>query len=80
MDTTPSSSDMLTTTEDRIAWVLAHPGMSRWLKDALRTALDRDPVAVLSDLEMLNTLLRPRSEAQIKGLLTAYERPVPHKN
>lgn len=55
-------------TEERmIAWVLAHPGMSGWLKRGLRTALRRDPIAVLNDLEMLNALLRPRAQAQAQG-------------
>jgi len=57
----------LTEAEDRIGWVLAHPGMSGWLKDSLRTAVDRDPVEVLNDLEMLNVLLRAKSYAHIEA-------------
>lgn len=57
------SGDALTNAEQRIAWVLAHSGMSVWLKDTLRTALDSDPVQVLSDLEMLKLLLAARADA-----------------
>ena len=28
--------------EDRIDWVLAHPGMSDWVKEAFLAARDRD--------------------------------------
>lgn len=51
--------------EERIQWVLDHPGMSDWVKGALRTALDCNPVDVLNDLEILNNLLRLRAEALI---------------
>ena len=51
----------LTTVDEQVAFVLAHPGMSRWLKQAVRDALDRDPVSVLNDLEILVHLLRRRS-------------------
>lgn len=43
--------------EDRIDWVLSHPGISTWVKTALRAARERDPIAVLNDLEMLCALL-----------------------
>lgn len=51
--------------EARIDWVLSHPGMSEWLKQAVRDARDRDPLDLLDDLEMLDQLLRRRAEAQI---------------
>ncbi len=47
--------------EEQIAFVLAHPGMSAWLKNALGDALSRDPICVLNDLEILNQILRNRS-------------------
>ena len=47
----------------RIAWVLAHPGTSPWLRAALAGSLDEDPVAVANDVEMLRHLLLPRSTA-----------------
>ena len=59
------SDDDLRRAEERIAWVLASPGMSPWLKDALRTARARDPVALLNDLEIMCLLLRARSQAII---------------
>lgn len=51
-----------------IAFILEHPGMSDWLKTALQEALPRDPIAVLNDLEILNLVLRKRSEALIAGM------------
>ncbi|MGN8001031.1 hypothetical protein [Sphingomonas sp. 22176] len=47
----------------RIAWVLAHPGTSRWLRTALQAALVEDPMAIANDVEMLRHLLLPRSTA-----------------
>ena len=52
--------------EDRIDWVLAHPRMSDWLKQSLRSARDREPVDVLNDLELLQNLLGDRSRIQIQ--------------
>lgn len=52
--------------EDQIDWVLAHPAMSDWLKQSLRSARDREPVDVLNDLEMLQNLLGQRSRIQIQ--------------
>jgi len=53
--------------EQRITWVLSHPGMSDWLKDALRAARDQEPIEVLNDVEILYLLLRQRSRALIDG-------------
>lgn len=44
-----------------VDFILNHPDMSPWLKDALTTAMDRDPSAVLNDLEMLNFVFRSRA-------------------
>ena len=49
----------------RIAWALDHPGISDWLKAALRTANDLDPVAVENDVEMLRFLITGRATAEI---------------
>jgi len=43
---------------DKILQVLADPSTSYWLRDALKTALSRDPVDALRDAEMLVGLLR----------------------
>ncbi len=51
----------LATIDAQIAWVLAHPDMSDWLKDALRSALVLNPIAVVNDLEVLRQLLLPRA-------------------
>ncbi|MBL0935391.1 MAG: hypothetical protein IBJ07_11660 [Rhizobiaceae bacterium] len=46
------------TNDERIAWVLAHPRMSPWLKAALEGARQCHPIEVRNDLEILNLLLR----------------------
>jgi serine/threonine protein kinase len=56
--------------ERRIAWILAHPGISERLKDALSKALDRDPIDVANDVELLIHLLRPWTTARIDQLLS----------
>lgn len=55
--------------EERIAFVLAHPGFSPWLKEVIRSALTRDPLAVLNDLETLNQVLRPKCEFEAAACL-----------
>lgn len=47
--------------------------MSPWLKDALRTALDRDPIDILNELEMLRVLLTPRTDAMVRRRLGVFE-------
>jgi hypothetical protein len=49
--------------ERRIAWVLAHPDTSPWLRAALQRALAEEPVAIVNDVEMLRHLLLPRGTA-----------------
>lgn len=53
METEHLMEASLQTAEDQIDWVLAHAGMSDWLKHSLRSARDREPVEVLNDLELL---------------------------
>ena len=48
--------------DDQIAFVLGNPRMSAWLQVALREALLLDPIDVLGELEILNHILRQRSE------------------
>jgi hypothetical protein len=43
--------------------VLTDPTASRWLKDSLRSALDRDAVDAVNDAEVLTQILRNRLEA-----------------
>ena len=62
---------MLAIAEARIAWVLDHPAMSDWLKQALRAAEGLDPTALQNDLEMLRHLITPRSQAQIEISMTS---------
>lgn len=40
--------------------ILADPSVSFWLKDALRSALDRDPVDAWKDTDLLTVILRER--------------------
>jgi len=58
--------DALKTNDQRIAWILAHPRTSPWLKDALRGARERDPVEVLNELEILTLLLRTDCEGRMR--------------
>lgn len=51
------------TIDERIAWVLENPGMSVWLKSALKSALVQDPVTLSNDLEILTHLIGPRVNA-----------------
>lgn len=50
--------NQLASVDQRIQWVLSHPDMSAWLKASLASARQREPVAVLNDLEILDCLLR----------------------
>lgn len=61
--TRPEPEVEIAAIERRIAWVLAHPGTSPWLRAALETALAQDPLGVANDVEMLRHLLLPRSTA-----------------
>ena len=51
--------------ERRIHRALAHPAFSDWLKSALRSALECEPLRLANDLELLGHLLRPWSEARL---------------
>lgn len=44
----------------QISFVLQHPGMSSWLKESLRAALEHDPVSLLNDIEILTLIIRQR--------------------
>lgn len=46
-----------------IAAVLAAPTTSTWLREALATALDRDPCDAAADAEHLAALLGARADA-----------------
>ncbi len=62
---------MLAIADARIAWVLEHPHMSDWLKQALRTADGLDPIELQNDVEMLRHLIVPKSQAQIEITMTS---------
>lgn len=64
MTDSPHEIDVLNT-ERRIRRALAHPAFSNWLKNALRTALECNPLILANDLELLGHLLRPWSEARL---------------
>jgi hypothetical protein len=50
------------TVEFEIEQVLTDPAASFWLKECLRSALDRDPVDVANDAEVLAQLLDRRCQ------------------
>ena len=45
-----------------IALLLVDPSLSYWLKGALRTAVERDPLDVLNDAEALCQVLTGRAQ------------------
>jgi hypothetical protein len=47
---------------DKILITLADPSTTYWLRDALKSALSRDPVDALRDAEELASLLQDRLE------------------
>ena len=54
----------------RIDWVLDNAGTSAWLKEALRRALEADPVTVGNDVEILRQLLQRRAALWVRDQLT----------
>lgn len=48
--------------DDEIRQILNGPGTSNWMKVALSTALNRDPVDAVNDAELLAIVLRHRAE------------------
>lgn len=48
--------------DDEIRAILREPGTSSWMKVALTTALERDPVDAVNDAELLTIVLRHRAE------------------
>lgn len=46
---------------DEITTTLKDPAASDWLRDALRTAMERDPVDAANDAEVLARLLEDRA-------------------
>ena len=52
-----------------IAWVLEHPHMSDWLKQALLTADRLNPIALQNDVEMLKHLVVARCHARIEAAM-----------
>lgn len=51
-----------------IDMVLRDPAVSHWLKAALRSALERDPVDAANDAEVLARLLDRRCREILKGV------------
>ena len=65
----------LETIDARIQWVLDHPGMSPWLKSALRSALVEDPINLTNDLQVLANLIMSRSRIMMQKSLCDNGRP-----
>ena len=66
---------MLAIADARISWVLEHPYMSDWLKQALRTADGLDPIGLQNDVEMLKHLVMTRSQAQLEIMMSPVRVP-----
>ena len=50
-----------------IARVLVDPSASHWLKNAISSSLDRDPVDAANDAAVLSQLLQQRADAILAG-------------
>ena len=57
-DTTDLASGR--TAMDHVAFVMQHPRMTRWIKNAVREAMDEDPISVLNGLEILRVIMLRR--------------------
>jgi hypothetical protein len=66
MPNTVTPTARLREAQARITWIESHPAFSGWLKDALRSAVARNPVEVINDLEILGHLLRGWASASIE--------------
>ncbi len=64
--TLPAESSQSPVPHPTIEGVLADPAVSLWLRNALRSALERDPVDAANDAEMLLRLLDDRLRALLK--------------
>ena len=69
MTNTPESTDRLEVNEQQIAWILESSGMSQWLKNRVRSALDNDPARTLNDVEVLNTVLVVRAQVLLTNAM-----------
>jgi hypothetical protein len=66
MPNTVTSAARLREAQARISWIESHPAFSGWLKDTLRSAVARNPVDVINDLEILHHVLRGWASASIE--------------
>lgn len=62
-------SDPAAALDASITWLLDHARVSDWLKAALRSGRDFDPMVLQSDLQLLSFVLGRRIEAQIDAAL-----------
>ena len=60
--------------DDLMAWIEIHPGVSDWLKQAVRIARDRDPVSLVNELEILWVLLQLRETAELDKMYGGFPR------
>lgn len=61
------SADKCVEITPTIDQVMSSEEASFWLKDALRTALMRDPIDAANDAELLANLLRDRASFQLQS-------------
>ena len=57
---------MSTQLQDHIVTVLADPEASYWLKNALLSAMTRDPIDARNDAEVLASLLQQSAEQALR--------------
>lgn len=62
-----------TVADSRIDWALNNPVVSDWLKNALKSALDVDPIIIQNDVELLRQLILPRAQMQLDLEICDYE-------
>lgn len=65
-----SVDEVVAANESRFAAVVGDSATSYWLRDALRSALDRDPVDAVNDAELLLTMLQMWADATIDAKMS----------
>lgn len=73
MRTRNDSEHLMKVANDRMNWVLAHPGFSAWLKTTLAQSRGRDPIELLNELEVLDSLIRDRCAAELSWMANSEE-------
>lgn len=67
---TSEQNATISTAEETIETTLSDPSASNWLKTALETAMNRDPVDAANDASHLAELLNQRADASLSAETT----------